>query len=113
MTLRAFFAFAALALVFPASPVRAQTTDAGVDLPIQGPSRRARPTDDGRYVGYQVGGGATNARKSDAPWPDEGTWGWDYRGVLIQRRVSLNWWHGRRVQGGVGAYETERRATRP
>ncbi len=67
----------------------------------------ARPSDTGRYVGYLVGGGSVNYRKSEPPSPDEGTWGWDYRGGLLQRRVMLNWWHGRRYQGGVGAYQTD------
>ena len=38
---------------------------------------------------------------------DQGTWGWDYRGWLIPRRVNLLWWHGRRFQGGSGAYKTD------
>jgi hypothetical protein len=67
----------------------------------------ARPSDTGRYVGYLVGGGSVNYRKGEPPLPNEGTWGWDYRGGLFQRRVILNWWHGRRYQGGVGAYETD------
>jgi hypothetical protein len=67
----------------------------------------AMPSDTGRYVGYLVGGGSLSIRKGDPPLPDEGTWGWDYRGGLFQRRVMLNWWHGRRYQGGVGAYKTD------
>jgi hypothetical protein len=67
----------------------------------------ARPSDTGGYVGYLVGGGSVNYRKGEPPLPDEGTWGWDYRGGLFQRRVILNWWHGRRNQGGSGAYETD------
>jgi hypothetical protein len=69
-------------------------------------SRLAHPGINPRYIGYYVGGGATWLRKGDAPLADEGTWGWDYQGWL-PRRVKLNWWHGRRYQGGVGAYRTD------
>ena len=70
-------------------------------------SRFARPSDTGRYVGYPVGGGCAFPRKGDPPGPNDGTWGWDYLGGCFQRRVILHWWHGRRYQGGAGAYETE------
>jgi hypothetical protein len=70
-------------------------------------SRWARPSDTGRYVGYYVGGGAWNYRRSDLPTADEGTWGWDFTGGRFRRRVMLNWWHGRRDQGGAGAYATD------
>ncbi len=64
-------------------------------------------SDTGHYVGYYVGGGNPCCRKGDLPHPDEGTWGWDYSGWRFHRRVMLNWWHGRRYQGGVGAYATD------
>lgn len=70
-------------------------------------SPHALPSDTGHYVGYQVGGGALHRRKADAPTRDEGTWGWDYEGWLLRRRVMLGWWHGRREQGGSGAYRTD------
>ena len=66
----------------------------------------AIPSDTGRYVGYQVGGGCARPHKAEPGGADEGTWGWDYRGWL-PRRVELGWWHGRREQGGGGAYETD------
>ena len=69
-------------------------------------SRFARPSDTGRYIGYTVGGGA-RLRKGDQPLAHEGVWGWDYSGGLFQRRVILGWWHGRRYQGGSGAYRTD------
>src|SRR6266446_3892340 len=59
----------------------------------------AKPSDTGRYVGYQVGGGALNMGKAEPAYPDDGTWGWDYQGGLFRRRVILGWWHGRRYQG--------------
>ena len=70
-------------------------------------SRLAHPSENPYQVGYYVGGGAATYRHSDGPLADEGTWGWDYQGWLIKRRVILNWWHGRRYQGGVGAYKTD------
>ncbi len=67
----------------------------------------ARPSDTGHYVGYQVGGGAALTRKADGPAPDDGTWGWDYCGHWLPSRIVLGWWHGRREQGGAGAYKTD------
>ena len=69
-------------------------------------SRFAKPSDTGRYTGYLVGGGARR-RQGDQPLAHEGAWGWDYSGGLLQRRVILGWWHGRRYQGGPGAYPTD------
>jgi hypothetical protein len=57
------------------------------------------------YGGYWVGGGVPCRR--DQPYADEGTFGWDYFGVLFPKRVALNWSHGRRFQGGAGAYRTD------
>src|SRR5262245_2494445 len=57
------------------------------------------------YGGYRVGGGVPCRR--DQPDVDEGTFGWDYFGVLFPKRIALNWSHGRRYQGGAGAYKTE------
>ena len=65
------------------------------------------PSDTGRYIGYWVGGGCAIWHKAEPPCLDEGTWGWDFTGGLFQRRVDLGWWHGRRYQGGIGAYKTE------
>ena len=66
-------------------------------------SRWAIPSDNGRYVGYLVGGGCALPRRADGPTTEEGTWGWDYQGWLLPRRIILGWWHGRRYQGGTGA----------
>ena len=39
---------------------------------------------------------------------DDGTWGWDETGChLFRRRVILGWSHGRKYQGGTGAYLTD------
>jgi hypothetical protein len=67
----------------------------------------AVPSDTGHYIGYSVGGGAPC--RGDAPCPDDGTWGWDYRGLLIPKNVVLGWWHGRRYQNGIGAYRVNGR----
>jgi hypothetical protein len=67
----------------------------------------AVPSDTGHYIGYYVGGGAPC--HGDAPCPDEGTWGWDYRGLLIPKNIVLGWWHGRRYQNGIGAYRVNGR----
>ena len=69
--------------------------------------RWAVPSDTGSYVGYSVGGGCLPRRKADPPAPEDGTWGRDYQGWLVPRRVSLAWWHGRRYQGSPRAYESE------
>lgn len=69
--------------------------------------RLAIPSDTGSYVGYWVGGGAARFFRGDPPTLEEGTWGWDYRGLVVPRKVILNWWHGRRYQGGTGAYKTD------
>ncbi len=44
---------------------------------------------------------------AEPPLPDEGTWGWDYHGYCLPSRVILGWWHGRKYQGGEGAYSTD------
>jgi hypothetical protein len=67
----------------------------------------ARPSDNGGFLGYYLGGGCLSRRKAEPPTPDEGTWGWDFTGRWFTRRVDLGWWHGRRYQGGSGAYKTD------
>lgn len=64
----------------------------------------AAPTDTGHYCGYWVGGGAPCLGDARCPW--EGTWGWDYCGLIVPKRVALGWFHGRRYQGGLGSYST-------
>ena len=66
----------------------------------------ARTTYGPDYSGYYVGGG--NPRLGgDERCPCEGTWGVDYSPWWS--RVRLNWWHGRRYQGGEGQYEPDER----
>ncbi len=38
---------------------------------------------------------------------DDGTWGWDYAGILFTKRIALNWTAKGRSQGGTGAYKTD------
>jgi hypothetical protein len=63
------------------------------------------PSDTGSYCGYYVGGGS--ACRGQPRTPAEGTWGWDYHGCLLPQRLLLQWWHGRRYQGGSGAYKID------
>lgn len=64
----------------------------------------AAPSERRAYWGYYVGGGAPVL--GEGRCADEGTFGWDYFGVLYNRRVDLNWTHGRH-QGGTGRYRTD------
>lgn len=68
-------------------------------------SPHAKPTNQPGYVGDYVGGG--DAWHPGARRNEEGTWGWDYQGFHIPRRIRLSWSHGRRFQGGTGAYRTD------
>jgi hypothetical protein len=52
----------------------------------------AVPSDTGHYVGYSVGG--SRVWHGCEPAPDEGTWGWDYGGLLVHPRIRLLWSHG-------------------
>lgn len=70
-------------------------------------SKCAQPSDTGRYVGYEVGGGSASPRKADGPTRHDGTWGWDYCGFYFPSRVGLGWWHGRKYQGGLDGYQTD------
>ena len=67
--------------------------------------RFAIPSNTRHYGGYQVGGGTPFG--GEGPTLEEGVFGWDYFGVLFNKRVALNWSHGRKYQGGTGAYSTD------
>jgi len=66
---------------------------------------RAIPSNTRYYGGYWVGGGLPIHGQS--PFADEGTFGWDYFGILFTKRVTLNWSHRGRYQGGIGRYRTD------
>jgi len=68
-------------------------------------SRLARPSNGPGDTGYYVGGGAP--LRGQPRLANEGTWGWDYSGLLFSRRIDLAWWHGARYQGGTGQYKTD------
>ena len=58
-------------------------------------------------IGYYVGGGVPLGHGQPRRC-DEGTWGWDETGCpWLPTRVRLLWTHGRRYQGGTGAYVTD------
>ena len=65
----------------------------------------ARLTDAGNYSGGWVGGG--KFLPGDEPCLDEGTWGWDFKGLVPVKRIWLGWSHGRCKEGGAGAYKSD------
>jgi hypothetical protein len=67
--------------------------------------RQAMPSDTPHYSMGIVGGGA--AAHGDAPWPAEGTWGWDYHGAILPKRVWLGWLHGRNGRSATRWYQTD------
>jgi len=67
--------------------------------------RRAIPSNTRFYGGYWVGGGLPI--KGNWPSAEEGTFGWDYFGMMFTKRIDLNWSHGQRYQGGSGRYKTD------
>lgn len=69
--------------------------------------RLTMPSETKGNVGYHVGGGNPFPHFAEPREPDEGTWGWDYQGWCVPRRVINGWWHGRKYQGGTGAYKTD------
>ncbi len=68
-------------------------------------SQWARPSYGCHESGCYVGGGAPV--HGDCRCSHEGTWGWDYHGRLFTKRIWLGWHHGRRQQGGYGAYKSD------
>src|SRR2546422_11652883 len=101
-SLSAPLALAALCWLL-ASPASSQDGQVRAGYPLE-TSRWAIPSDTGAYQVNLVGGGSARRRRADPPLAHEGTWGWDYRGRQLPRHVFLGWWHGRRYQGGTGAY---------
>jgi hypothetical protein len=58
-------------------------------------------------IGYYVGGGVLFGHGQPRR-REEGTWGWDETGSrLFRRRNILGWSHGRKYQGGTGAYAVD------
>ena len=67
--------------------------------------KHAIPSNTRHYSGYYVGGSAPYF--GEGRTSEEGTFGWDYLGLVIPKRVALNWTHGRRYQAGGGTYKTD------
>jgi hypothetical protein len=68
--------------------------------------RHLQPSFTPATKGYYVGGGA--AHGGEPPFWHEGTWGWDDTGFCwFSPHVRLGWYHGRKYQGGTGAYRTD------
>ena len=65
----------------------------------------AQPGITRHYSGGFLGGGA--ARRGAGRTQVQGTWCWDFHGLLPRKNIWLGWWNGRRDQGGRGAYKTE------
>lgn len=57
------------------------------------------------YGGYYVGGGTLT--RGAGRCIEDGTWGWDYSGILFPKRIALKWTAKGRYQGGTGAYKTD------
>ena len=57
------------------------------------------------YGGYYVGGGTP--LQGAGFCAGDGTWGWDYPGILFTKRIALNWTKNGRYQGGTGTYKTD------
>ncbi len=57
--------------------------------PVPGLACWAQPSDTGRYVGYSVGGDCLV--RGETPASDQGTWGWDYGGLLLHPHIKLLW----------------------
>jgi hypothetical protein len=68
----------------------------------------AAPSNTRNYDGYYLGGGSMFLAGGDRS-PIEGTWGWDYGGLLKNTWVRLGWNSGNRYQGGTGSYRPEKK----
>jgi hypothetical protein len=94
----------------PGPPRTIDDTDERAGYPRE-LSNHIEPSSTPGGIGYYVGGGVPLAHahgQSACRRPDEGTWGWDETGTThFRRRVILGWYHGRRYQGGTGAYRTD------
>jgi hypothetical protein len=89
---------------WPMNPSEHTDTRAGCPREV---SPLAQPSNGAHDMGGYVGGGSASVRRGDPRTPEEGTWGWDYRLSSLVRDPFLEWWHGRRYQGGTGAYKTD------
>ncbi len=65
----------------------------------------ARLSGSRHYSGGFLGGGA--AWRGETRSEIQGTWGWDFHGLIGSKKIWLGWRNGRRDQGGQGAYKTD------
>ena len=65
----------------------------------------ALPTFTRAYTGYYVGG--SRAFGGSGRCPEDGTWGIDYRGLLLPSRVNLWWNYGERHERSGGTYKAD------
>jgi hypothetical protein len=90
----------------PGSPRHIPHTDERAGYPRALAHHLAPSTTPGG-IGYYVGGGVCLGHGHPRS-PHDGTWGWDETGCHIFRpRNILGWSHGRKYQGGTGAYRTD------
>ena len=69
------------------------------------PSRWAHPSFSEAFCGHYVGGGGGGLCHQAGPRRhNDGTWGWDYVGYYVPRKLFLGWNYGRRFQGGDRYY---------
>lgn len=85
----------------PGAPRVIEHTHARAGWPLC-PGPFAAPSNTPAYEGGYVGGGASH--HGEARGPEEGTWGWDYVGTHLPRRVFLRWAHGGPAQDGNPYY---------
>ncbi len=90
----------------PGKPRDVPHTDERAGLP-RALAEHLQPSTTPGGIGYYVGGGVPLGHGQPRRC-DEGTWGWDETGCpWLPTRVRLLWTHGRRYQGGPGAYVTD------
>ncbi len=68
-------------------------------------SKFAKPSLSKHYSFGYVGGAASFG--GEPRFFDEGTWGVDYSGILLSKRIWLRWLHGHGEQRGAGSYQTD------
>jgi hypothetical protein len=85
----------------PGAPRSIEHTHARAGWPLC-VSAHASPSNTPAYDGGYVGGGGSH--HGEARGPSEGTWGWDYVGTHLPRRVFLRWAHGGPAQDGNPYY---------
>jgi hypothetical protein len=92
----------------PATPAPCATAAENPHHRAGHPDRQAcyaQPSNENHYSKGYVGGGTQF--HGSGRFAHQGTWGRDYCGSFLSHRPWLHWSHGRRHQGGSGAYKTD------